>query len=1060
MDQDKEQSFKKQIPEMRTVRETLRVPVEGYGLCAAMSGGGRYITLGGMVPSQYGLIHLFDNTGKLLWRHKTREAISSVAICRSGEYLAAASDDNNIYFFDRRGLLQWRHEAARLIKGMAISENGDFLIVGGEDANIYFFDKNRQIKKFVWKYRFEGSVTGVAISLSGRHIVAGSADRTVAYFDGAGQLLWSQEAQDVVTCVGISADGGLVASGSMDHNLYIFNGTGALLHNHDCGAPVTAVAVSARGDVVVAAAGQQVICVDLQGTRLWTVSMDASVIRMAASEMADAVLVATEDKALSFVTRPGAFAWRYPSQGAIYGIALSEDRELALACGPGAVDHFENSKIFRELVSRHQLALGGMKREGQDISAQEAILKSGLTSLGTRNYTAVAESFKEIQDSLTAMDRISHEREKLRGDTADALAKLLDAIDQLKLEAGTAASEEPLMKQLADLASGADESFQAGKFSDALGDIRRAEELAGSVRQARSGRAEIMMMVESITAQLVEARKLEVDTSTAESHLERARSLLRTGNLPTASDEAFEAAQALLAAKSESPKAIEAEFDRASRIIDSPTATESELRLAEDGLAGAIPAFLRNRDFDAVADSYERLAACWARRPANPASAEGFRKATVMAIAAHRDAGDLEKAVNLAKAASDWNTAAKLLMAAGDRARSADAWTRAATAKKPKPQMPEDVSVRVEADMAAGRFHEAACELAGAGFVFEASRMLGRGTPDARSAALMFRLLFTLQDIPGMLENARGFLPALRKQARDSGDPGDLSAYGHVLVGALELAGLLESPDVTRLHSELQEFAHDYSRALARDEVRASEICDLTVLYTYLLEGNWKAVERLAEVKGGPTWDRLNGALAAWKEVKVELFREETAKFGRSRPGKVYYPTQTLPDVLGPDNIHEALNTMAPFNHVIAVHDILDRISDKGYLDSIVRRADIDIGAGREERGMELYQHALAVDTFGLLDVKKIHQRIAGYLLYRKMESEAVPHLEAARAGREAALAEYKSLRGQAAAAQRKPAAAARVASATAGGKNACPRCGSAVPDKAIRCFKCGKALK
>ena len=298
-------------------------------------------------------------------------------------------------------------------------------------------------------------------------------------------------------------------------------------------------------------------------------------------------------------------------------IALSEDRELALACGPGAVDHFENSKIFRELVSRHQLALGGMKREGQDISAQEAILKSGLTSLGTRNYTAVAESFKEIQDSLTAMDRISHEREKLRGDTADALAKLLDAIDQLKLEAGTAASEEPLMKQLADLASGADESFQAGKFSDALGDIRRAEELAGSVRQARSGRAEIMMMVESITAQLVEARKLEVDTSTAESHLERARSLLRTGNLPTASDEAFEAAQALLAAKSESPKAIEAEFDRASRIIDSPTATESELRLAEDGLAGAIPAFLRNRDFDAVADSYERLAACWARRPAS-----------------------------------------------------------------------------------------------------------------------------------------------------------------------------------------------------------------------------------------------------------------------------------------------------------------------------------------------------------------------------------------------------------------------------------------------------------
>jgi outer membrane protein assembly factor BamB len=1060
MDRDKEQSFKMQLPEIREVRETLRVPVEGYGLCSAMSRGARYIALGGMVPSQYGLIHLFDSAGKLLWRHKTREAISSVAISRSGDYLAAASDDNNIYFFDRRGLLQWRHEASRLIKSMAVSENGDYLVAGSEDANIYYFDKNRQIKKFVWKFRFEGSVAGVAMSLSGRHIVAGSADRMTAYFDGAGQLLWSQEAQDVVSCVAMSADGGVVASGSMDHNLYIFNGTGGLLHAHDCGAPVIAVAVSARGDSVVAAAGQHVICVDLQGTRLWSIKLGANVIRMAASEMADAVLAATEDKALSFVTRPGAFAWRYQSQGGIYGIALSEDRELALACGPGAVDHFENSKIFRELVSRHQLALNGMKREGQDVSAQEASIRSGLTSLGTRNYTAVAETFKEIQDSLAAMDRISQEREKLRGDTADALAKVLDVTDKLKLEAGTAASEEPMMKQLHELVGRSDQSFRAGKYSEALGDIRKAEELAGTVRQARSGRIEIMMMVESITAQLQEARKLDVDTSAAESHLERARSLLKTGNLPSASDEAMEAAKALLAARSTSPRAIEAEFERASRIIDSPTATESDLRLAEDGIAGALPGLLKERDFEVVADIYEKLAACWARRPATPAAVDGLKKATVMAIAAHRDGGNLDKAVDLAKAGSDWNTAAKLLMAAGDKSRANDAWTRAATEKKPRLQVPEDVRLWVDGELAAGRVYEAACELARAGFVLEASRMLGRGEPDGRSAALLFRLMFHLQDIPGVLEAAKGCLPVLRDLAKESGDPADLSSYGHVLVGALELARLLEAPDSVRLQAELQEFAHDYSRALARDEVRASEICDLTVLYAYLLEGNWKAVERLAEIKGGPTWDHLKGALAAWNEVNLKLFREETTMFLRSRPGRIFYPTQTLPDVIPPENFHEALNAMAPFNHIIAVHNILDKISDKEYLGSIVKRADADIAAGREEQGAELYGSALAMDTFGLLDTRKIHLRIAGYLLYRKMESEAVPHLEAARAGRDAALAEYRSLRGQAVPGQRKPAAAARAPQPAAAGKNPCPRCGAPVPAKAIRCFKCGKSLK
>ncbi len=250
MAQDDE-SFKARIPEIREVRETLRVPVEGYGLCTSMSRGGRVIAMGGMVPGQHGLIHRFDNTGKREWHHKTREAISTVAVSPNGEFIAAASDDNNIYFFDKRGLLQWRHESSRLVKAMALSENGDFLAVGSEDANLYFFDRNRQIKKFVWKFRFEGTVAGVAMATSGRLVAAGSADHTVALFDQNGQMLWSHEAREGVNSVAMSADGSVVAAGSTDTRLYIFNGTGVLLHTVECGAPVSAVAVSARGDVTL-----------------------------------------------------------------------------------------------------------------------------------------------------------------------------------------------------------------------------------------------------------------------------------------------------------------------------------------------------------------------------------------------------------------------------------------------------------------------------------------------------------------------------------------------------------------------------------------------------------------------------------------------------------------------------------------------------------------------------------------------------------------------------------------------------------------------------------------
>jgi len=1047
------------VPEIWDVRETLKVPVEGYGLCTAMSRGARSIALGGMVPGQYGLIHLFDSTGKRHWHHKTREAISTVAVCKSGEFLAATSDDNNIYFFDKRGLLQWRHEAGRLVKSMAISDNGDFLAAGSEDANLYYFDRNRQIKKFVWKFRFEGSVTGVAMGASGRQVVAGSADRSVAYFDQNGQLLWSYEAQDSVTSVGMSADGGLVAAGSSDRRVHLLNGTGMLLHTHECRAPVTAVAVSARGDAVLVAAGPELFCLDQQGARVWSVSLGSNIIRLSASELADSALAATEDKGLAYVTRPGAVAWRYQSTGGIYGVALSDDREMALACGPGTLDYFEGSKIFRELVSRHRQALLGMKRAGQDVSVQETALRTSNSALGTRNYPAVTESLKEIQDSVEAMDRKSVEREKLRGDTADALAKAMVSIDRAKAEAG--ASEEPQFKPRGEIAARADASFRAGKYSEALADARRVEETITSLRHSRTGRMELMMLIESVQGQIQAARGLDVDTSDAEQHLERARSSLRSSNISSASDEAMEAASVLRRAKSGSPRAVLAEYEKALRVLDSPTAPESDLRLAEEGLAAMIPPLVKKRDFETLAETYEKLSSAWARRPSSPSVRQGVAAATEMAIAAHRDGGKLDRAVKLARDTDDWNTAAKLLFLSQDRDRAQEAWTRAATAKKPRPQVPAEVRTRADAELAAGRFHSAAVELARAGFEFESSKVLSRAQPDGRTAAFMFRLLFNLQDVAGILEQARTYLPALRARARESGDVGDLAVYSHVLVGALEMARLLDSPDLRALAAELGDFAHEYARALARDEIRASEVCDLSVLHAYLLERNWKAVERLSELKGGPTWDHLRAAISAWKDVDLKRFQSESQSFLRSRPGRAFWPTQTLPDPVPPENVHDALNELAPFNHIIQVHGILDRLSNKDFINSLVRRADAEMARGREEHGAALYESALALDSFGFLDSKRIHLRLAGFLLEQRRDTEAAPHLEAARSGREAALAEFRSLRGIVVPGAKKAAApAARQAPAAGPGKRQCPKCGTAVPVKAIRCFKCGKSLK
>jgi hypothetical protein len=429
----------------------------------------------------------------------------------------------------------------------------------------------------------------------------------------------------------------------------------------------------------------------------------------------------------------------------------------------------------------------------------------------------------------------------------------------------------------------------------------------------------------------------------------------------------------------------------------------------------------------------------------------------LMAINAYRDAGKLDNAAALAKQMGDWVTAAKLLFMTGDKAREAESWVKATTLRKPKQTIPDELKENVEVHLAQGRFYDAAGLLASSGFNFESSKVLARGEQDMRSAVLMFRLLFNLQDFPEMLERSKPYLAALRKRAKESGDSRDWANYAHLLVGTLEIANLLDSPESHLVMSELSEFAHDYARGLAREEVRANEICDLTVLYTHVRERNWKAVERLAELKGGPFWEHLKASLAAWKDINIYLFREQTKQLLRTRPGRFWFPTQSLPQVNWEADPHDALASMQPFNYPAVICQLLEKFSNKDYLNTIAGRADSELAAGRDERAAALYEQALGMDTFGQLDSKKLHLRIAGAYLTMRKETEAAPHLEAAGAGKDTALAEYRSIRGLGPVA-RKPAPKTLVAAAPT--KNVCPGCGSTVPARAIRCFKCGAALK
>jgi len=1069
-----EPSAGKRISEARNVRETLKVPIEGYGLAVSLSSGGKGLALGGMVPSQNGLIHLFDNTGKLHWRHKTREAISNVVTSRTGDFIAAASDDGNLYFFDKKGLLLWRHEAQKLMKSLSISENGDFMVAGGEDCNVHFFDKNRPLKKFVWKYKFDKTVSSVDLSAKGTFVIAGSADNTAGYFDGAGQLLWSHEAKDAITSVKLSADGGRVAVGSADRNVYYFDATGTLLWSHDCGAPVNAIAISVTGDAVVAAAGKLLIGLDSKGERAWSIELDSSIVNIVATDKADMMLATTEGMTVNFVTRPGVLAWTFKASGGIYGLDLSEDGELGVSCGPNEMNFFEGGKIFRELVARHQGALHAAKHEGREVSAAENSLRQALNHLNNRNYPAVAEALNDIQSSLSALDKLAAEREKLRKDTGDAITKLLIAIDDLDEQARTvkvtssthggipvpSTSEvemDPRIRSLSDLAAKASFAHKAGKFSEALAIVVAADETINGIKRAQDARNEASEIMETLETRIEDAHKLEVRTDKSEILLQQAKGLFRAGDFDQAITLAQQASSALSAAKSGSRKAVEVDFARACRILESPTISDVDLSFAEDGINNAISYFLEKKDFSGLAGTYEKLAGCWFKR--DPAvGARGYASAMNGAMNAYRDAGNAAKAIELARQMGDWTTAAKLHMAAGEKDKAAEAWQKAAAAKKPKPAIPEGMKLQAEKYLAQGRFYDAAEELARGGFILESSKVLAREKPSMQTAVFMYRLLFNLPDFQSMNEKSKLYLGAVKKEFTESMDSKELAYYAHMLAGTLELANMMGSPDVPALQDELRQFVQQYTQGVARDEFIPKDEADMALLYTYFMDRNWKAVERLADSRSGEFWQRLKTTLAAWKDVNVNMFREELKNLVKTKIALSRYPGQSLPEVVPPSDAHAGLNAMQPFNIVHNIYHMLDQFSSKDHLASLVGHGDALAAAGKHEEAALPYEKALARDTFGLLDGKHVHLRLAGCYLTVRKEAAAAPHLEAAGAGREAALTEVRNLRGLAT----PSAKASKGASVQAGGKEGptCPKCGVSVPKRALRCFKCGAQLQ
>jgi len=214
---------------------------------------GDYIALAGS-RLKNGEVYLMRKTGTQSCSEEIGDEVRGIAISGDGNYIAAGSEDRNVYLLNRRCTVLWSYptqESPWGVWDVDISSSGEYIAAGGDDKTLYLLDKDGEL---VWSKTLERKsgmpspqIYGVAVSPEAGYVAASSQDTYVYFFDRAGNFLWEYKTGDSAPAVAISTDGERTIVGSENGNIYYLDRNGKLIQNLNLGSGVKGVAISDDG---------------------------------------------------------------------------------------------------------------------------------------------------------------------------------------------------------------------------------------------------------------------------------------------------------------------------------------------------------------------------------------------------------------------------------------------------------------------------------------------------------------------------------------------------------------------------------------------------------------------------------------------------------------------------------------------------------------------------------------------------------------------------------------------------------------------------------------------
>ena len=744
------------------VEQRWELTLDGAGRALRLAADANLMAVGGAKDGA-GFVQLVDRGGKSLWRYITREPIRHVAISDVGGFVGAGCDDAQVYFFDRRGLLLWRYKCDRRVTGVSVSRDGNVLCAGSEDQGVYFFDNRNTPRRFVWKVRLEGVVGAVAMVPSGDNILAGASDGGIYFLDAReGHVAWKAFAKAPVSAVATSKFADIVVAGADDGSVHCFDLGGRLLWERLTAGAITDVSVDNRGAYVAAASKDgSLYLFDQHGDLRWSHPVGSAQATVEITRNGDLVFVATAEGRLFCFSASGGLVFDVHTPARPMALDIAADSEAFCVLDEGALRAFETRQVFKSLILSVREQILRHRGRGADVEKALGFEKQAVACLKNFDYKGVRDAVAACEAELgAAAAKLSQDSEvEKRAKEGLAAARAAEARAR---GAGIETS------RVAPLVDGVAAAVGRGEYTQALallegargpvGDLEKRQELAQ--RAAR-------LQLEAKDA-IDRARQYPgVSVDEAEMQLALAKEAIEARNFPMATEHAALAHEMVLMARRSSPAAIEAEVQEIRARVHAEQVGGDDAGNAEGGLQNAIAYYAGARSWRELGESFELLDSLWAQRArARGQAAPGVRHALEAAAYAYLDAGDVQRAAQIAERAADFKLAAKLLEGLKQPEEARRVLGKLGAEQRARRQELQEGAKKLDdyvGQLVGQRRHkEAAAELIRFERYEEAIGML-EGQSDPASVAFLLRIHFHQGKFQRLLEATRAAEEPLRR---------------------------------------------------------------------------------------------------------------------------------------------------------------------------------------------------------------------------------------------------------------------------------------------------------